>query len=302
MNGKLSNSGQLCSVRRMQCVGGRADGERIVQVDNGCLSFTVLESRAMDIYEFRYKGENVAFLSKNGLCGFHGEFDDVFPAGLLYTCGLDTVGGRALPVHGKLHNVPATLEKVFCDGERVELEGTVRQSGLFKENLLLRRRITTEYGSGTVTCENEIVNEGFEDAEYCLLFHINFGYPFLDEGVEVRMPALSTQPRTPWAEKNLRDCFRMGAPTEREEQVFFHQVKTGEADVINARKGLRAEIRYDGALPHLIEWKSMVAGTYALGIEPSTTTLDGGFAKTAIPAGGVHRYTVSVRMREQARE
>lgn len=300
MNGKLSNSGQLCSVRRAQCVGGRANGEHILSVENGCLSFTVLESRAMDLYDFRYRGENIAFLSKNGLCGFEGAFDDVFPGGMLYTCGLDTVGGRALPIHGKLHNIPATAEKILCDGERIELEGTVRQSGLFGENLVLRRRITTEYGSGKVTVENEIVNEGFGDAEYCLLFHINFGYPFLDEGVEVRAPTVSTQPRTPWAEKNLCECFHMTAPTEREEQVFFHKAERGEVTVINPRKGLCAEIGYDGeALPHLIEWKSMVAGTYALGIEPSTTTLDGEFCKKPIRAGEIHRYVVTIHIKEE---
>ncbi len=299
MNGKLSNPKQLCSLRRMTYTGGREDNERVLLVDNGCLSFTVLESRALDLYEFRYRGENIAFLSKNGLCGFRGEFDNVFPGGMLYTCGLDTVGGRTLPVHGKLHNIPATVERAFCDGRRVEISGTVRQSGLFQENLVLRRRIVTEYASGKVVIENEIANEGFRDAEYCILFHINFGFPFLDEGVEIRAPLLSTQPRTPWAKRNRDDCLKISSPSEQEEQVFFHTVEQGKIQILNPRKGLCATIEYDeNALPYFIEWKSMIAGDYALGIEPSTTTLDGAFEKKTIGAGEKHTYTISIALTE----
>ena len=295
MNGKVNCAAQLCSVRRVRFEGGRADGERAILVENGVLSFTVLESRAMDLYDFRYRGENIAFLSKNGLCSYEGDFDGVFPGGMLYTCGLDTVGGRALPVHGKLHNVPAQLEHISCDGEHIVLEGSVRQSGLFGENLVLRRTFRTEYGSGKVTVENEIVNEGAKETEYCLLFHMNLGYPFLGEGVFIEAPLSSTQPRTAWAADHARDCLRIGAPTEGEEQVFFHTVENGNIRVVNPQKGLAVQFAYDSSmLPYFIEWKSMVAGTYALGIEPSTTTLDGGFCKKSIAAGERHRYDLSI--------
>ena len=300
MNGKANCAAQLCSVKRVRFEGGRADGERAILVDNGVLSFTVLESRAMDLYDFRCRGENIAFLSKNGLCGFQGGFDDVFPGGMLYTCGLDTVGGRALPVHGKLHNLPAEVERIFCDGEHICLEGSVRQSGLFGENLVLRRTIRTEYGSGKVTIGNEVVNEGANVAEYCLLFHMNLGYPFLDEGVFIEAPISSTQPRTAWAAEHAKNCLRMGAPAEGEEQVFFHTVERGNIRVVNPAKGLAVKFAYDSSmLPHFIEWKSMAAGTYALGIEPSTTTLDGGFCKKQIQAGEKHRYTLSVTAEER---
>lgn len=300
MNGKVNHAAQLCSAKRVRFEGGRADGECAILVDNGVLSFTVLESRAMDLFDFRYRGENLAFLSKNGLCGFEGGFDSVFPGGMLYTCGLDTVGGRALPVHGKLHNIPAEVERVFCDGERVILEGRVRQSELFGEHLVLRRTIRTEYGSGRVTIENKVVNEGAKEAEYCLLFHMNLGYPFLDEGTFIEAPVCSTQPRTAWAEKNRERCLVMGAPTEGEEQVFFHTVREGDIRVVNPQKGLAVHFAYDGSmLPHFIEWKSMVAGTYALGIEPSTTTLDSDFCKRKIDAGERHRYVLSISVTQQ---
>lgn len=299
MNGKVSNSEQLCSVKRVQYTDGRENGERVLLAENGCLSFTVLENRALDIYDFRYKGENIAFLSKNGLCGFQGEYEGVFPGGMLYTCGLDTVGGRSAPVHGKIHNLPAKMEKIVCDEKHVEIVGSVRQSSLFGENLVMRRTISTEYGSGTLKIVSEIVNEGYQDSEYCLLFHMNFGYPFLDEGAEITAPILRTQPRTPWAEQNRTERLHISAPTEREEQVYYHTVERGVIQISNPRKLLRATIEYDAnALPYFIEWKSMISGDYALGIEPSTTTLDGDFKKKVIAFGAAHRYEITVSVEE----
>ena len=64
MNAKISNPAQLCSVRQMYFSGGREGNERVLLVENGRLSFTVLADRALDIYDLRYRGENISFLSK----------------------------------------------------------------------------------------------------------------------------------------------------------------------------------------------------------------------------------------------
>ena len=299
MNGKLNTPAQLCAVKRLQYAGGRAGGERVALVENGVLSFTVLEDRALDLYDLRYRGQNISFLSKNGLCGFAGEYVGVFPGGMLYTCGLDVIGGSATPVHGKIHNIPAEVESVLCDENGIEIIGTVRQSALFGENLLLRRRISTKYGSGKLQIDTEIVNEGARDTEYCLLFHINFGYPFLDEGVKISAPLVKTIPRTPWASAHAAQCFEIGAPDECEEQVFYHTVSRGEVELVNAKMGLRAGVRYDEKeMPALVEWKSMLAGDYALGIEPSTTKMDDGFHLRRIRAGEVHRYPLTLEFGE----
>ena len=162
--GKICNAEQLCFVREMSFSGGRERGERVLQAENGRLSFTVLADRALDIYDLRYRGENISFLSKNGLCGFGGGFNDVFPGGFLYTCGLDRVGG-GVPVHGKLHNIPAKILSARSDAHGVFIEGSVRQSALFGGNLVMNRRIFCEYASGELTIESDIVNEGARDDE-----------------------------------------------------------------------------------------------------------------------------------------
>ena len=48
---------QLMSVREARLLGGRQDGVRMIQLDNGgALECTILPGRAMDLYQVRYKG------------------------------------------------------------------------------------------------------------------------------------------------------------------------------------------------------------------------------------------------------
>lgn len=297
-NGKIGNAEQMCSARILQYVGGREKGERIVLIENGCLSFTVLLDRAADVCSLRHEGKNISFISKNGIAGFAEEYASVFCGGMLYTCGLDTLGDRKMPIHGKIHNLPAQIESLFADEERVELTVRVRQSSLFGENFVLRRRITTTYGSGRVEVENTILNEGFTDAGYCLLFHVNFGYPMLDACTTVEAPVLNTVPRTLWAEKNIEKCFSMSRPVvAEEEQVFYHTLSEGRVTVSNCLLKKRATVLYNHlAMPYLIEWKSMAAGDYALGIEPSTSALDDRFSEKILPAGQSHEYPLTIEV------
>ena len=297
-DGKICNAEQLCFVREMSFAGGRERGERVFLAENGRLSFTVLADRALDIYDLRYRGENISFLSKNGLCGFCGGFNDVFPGGFLYTCGLDRVGG-GVPVHGKLHNIPARILSARSDAHGVFIEGSVRQSALFGGNLVMNRRIFCEYASGKLTIESDIVNEGARDDEYCLLFHMNLGYPFLEESAAIEAPVLSSQARTDYAAEKIKDCFSVSAANEKEEQVFYHTLDRGQVRITDGKRRRRVTFSYDErALPWLIEWKSMIAGDYALGIEPSTTRLDGYMRRKNIAPGETHRYKISVSIED----
>lgn len=300
MNGKVNNKEQLISVRKIAYLDGKSGGKRAIEVDNGCISFSLLLDNGFDIDYLRHKGENVSFLTKNGLCGFCDKFDNVFNGGMLYTCGLDTVGGRELPIHGRYHNIPANLMVLECDGESFKAVAEVEHNGLFLSDLLVKRTVETKYKSGKISIKTEVVNKGYKTAEYALLFHMNLGYPFLDSGVKIVAPIISSVPRTEYAKTKLKDCLIMEEPeAEIEETVFFHKVKKGNVLVINEKIGKSVEFNYDEELlPHFIEWKSMICGDYALGIEPSTTTLDGDFAKKKISAGDTHVYDISIEVKD----
>lgn len=295
-DGRINNAAQICSARVMYS----ERGEKFIIVENGCLSFTVSADRAMDIYCLRHGGTNISFLSKNGLSGYKGDFDSSFEGGFLYTCGPDTVGGRILPVHGKFHGIPAHMLEITADERGIVIRGEVRCSGLFKENLVLYRTIKADSGSGILTVENELVNEGFTDAGYCLLFHTNFGYPFLDDGVRIIANTVKTRPRTPHAATGLNECFIMPAPIDGlEEQVYYHEVKSGNICVENKKISKRVTINYaEKAMPYFIEWKSAASGDYALGIEPSTTLLDGEFSKNIIKAGERKSFPLVIQIED----
>lgn len=296
MNKKINNFEQLCSVRKIKLLDGYENNALLVE--NGCLSFILLIDNCLDIYKLSHKGCNISFISKNGLMLNNGDFAASFPGGMLYTCGLDVIGNR-VPMHGKIHNIPAKINYIKCENNEIEIQADIRQTGLFSTNLLLRRTIKTAYNSGKIVVENKLINEGFSDANYCVLFHMNMGYPFLDEGVKISCDVISTTPRTLFAKSKINDCFNITDAIDEEEQVFFHKVKTGNVTVTNEKLKKSVTFSYDkNVLPELIEWKSMVPQDYALGIEPSTTTLEEEFKLNILKAKDTVDFDIVIDIKD----
>ena len=112
----------------------------------------------------------------------------------------------------------------------------------------------------------------------------------------IRLPCYDL---TPIIEPTLDGCLLAVSPPAL--GVFnFHGLTGGvykarERIHRNKKLGKVVEFIYDEKmLPHFIEWKSMVAGDYALGIEPSTTTLDADFVKTPIKEGENHIFQIDI--------
>lgn len=300
MNEKISNIEQLCSARKLKYYDGREKGENVILVENGCLSFTILQDRGFDIYDLKHKGVNIAFLNKGGICGFNSDFNTMFNGGMLYTCGLDTLGRRKEPTHGKYHNIPANLVSIKTDCSGIELTATVRDSGLFENNLQLERTIFCAYNSGKILIKNRLTNLGYKDAQYSLLFHMNLGYPMLDEGVEIQAPIVNTIFNKENAQERISQCLKIENPkAQAQEECFYHSLLKGDVNVVNEKIKRRVNILYDQEkLPYLVEWKSMVSGDYALGIEPSTTMLDENFKYNVIKAQESIDFNLSIEVND----
>ncbi len=75
-----------------------------------------------------------------------------FGGGLVTTCGLDSFGPPAddedgvAGMHGRIGTVPARVTEVTVTPELITVAGEVRQTAVFQENLVLRRRITSRGG------------------------------------------------------------------------------------------------------------------------------------------------------------
>lgn len=289
---------QLAYIRSLTYHEGRTEGLKALEVKNGKLQFKILADKCMDVGEFSYAGVNLNFLSKPGLQGrnhydTHGEEAlRSIMGGLFFTAGLEnicapcTCGGKDYPMHGRIRTTPAehlSADARWEDGAYVlRASGEMREGELFGENLVLRRTIETVYGSKTVTLTDVIENEAYRPEPLMLLYHINIGYPLLEEGAELLVPTRGVTPRDEASTGHEGEWNVMDAPKENEpEYVFIHEpVADAKGNVIvaviNEKLGLGLRLTYTaGNLPRFMEWKSTAAGDYVLGLEPSNSSVYG---------------------------
>lgn len=297
MDGRISNFQQVASIRRYTLSEGREKGLDVLDCDNGKIRFLLNVSKACDIMQLYHEGQNISFISKNGFTKRETPFLRRFEGGMLYTCGLDSVGGRdGFELHGTIHNIPAEIIRAECNENGITVEAIIRDTALFGKNLVLKRKIFTAIGGDSVTLEDTLVNEGYKTEEYCLLYHINVGYPMLDDGVKVIADVESYTPRTAWAKQNEATMYEMNASTpNQEETCYFLNLKKPEITLVNEKNGKKFTVSYSGdTLPCFVEWKSMASGDYALGLEPCTTELDNRFAYKTIEVGEKIKFFVYI--------
>lgn len=296
---RLGNISSLAGITRLDRVGGRADGMHTYEVLNERMRFTVHADKAMDIGAMYYDGMPLFFLARPGQMNslWYSDCENSprsISCGMMFTCGFNNVGplqneanGRTLPQHGYLRNCPASLDGARCywegDDYFMELTGEMREAELFGENLVLRRKITSKLGEPSVRIQDEIENEGCEDAPLMLMYHCNAGYPLLDKNSRLVADIIETACRDKAAEDGLtaEELKAFGEPvTGYPEQVFYHQLSAHEgkcsAAMTNPDKRVALEITFDNKeLPYLIHWKCRDAGNYVTGIEPSNCHPEG---------------------------
>ncbi|MBO5925703.1 MAG: aldose 1-epimerase family protein [Clostridia bacterium] len=297
MNAEVSNLYQLASLTRYTITDGIGKGLDVLDCNNGKIRFLLNVSKACDIMQLYHEGQNMSFVSKNGFSKREIPFLNRFEGGMLYTCGLDSVGGReGYELHGTLHNIPAEIIREECDENGIVVEAIIRDTALFGKNLVLKRKIFTEIGGDSITLEDTLCNIGYKEEEYCLLYHINIGYPMLDNGAKVIADVESYTPRTAWAKQNETTMYAMsGAVPNQEETCYFLKLSKPEISLVNEKIGKKFTISYSGdTLPHFVEWKSMASGDYALGLEPCTTELDDCFAYKTIEVGEKIKFFVNI--------
>lgn len=270
-NRKLGNTTQIRFAQEIVF----AD-KRCILAQNGALELLFNKDNALDIVWAKYKGVNLSFLSKNGLNDGQRDFVGNFEGGFLYTCGMDNVSGcvDGKPVHGSLHYKKCDHAYAYEKDGVLYICGEVRECALFGKNLLLKRVYTVTENS--LEINDTLVNLDYKDTEYVLLYHINYGYPFLDECLKLDIPATKSDPLTAVAEVNQADKFRITAPIDGgDEHVYYHTLAEGKIRLENPDKNITVEMLYDtNDFPVTLQWKSMISGDYALGIEPSLTRFD----------------------------
>ncbi len=293
---RVGDISQLAGIRSATLNDGNENGSRLLDFYTGSgLRFTVLPDRGMDIAAAEWRGIPLVWHSSTGvphpayyepqgmgwLRGFYG--------GLLVTCGLMNVAvpsednGEHFGLHGRVSHIPAknVSHDTFWQGDEYLLvaRGKVRETRVFGENILLTRTITTRLGSNSISIEDVLENQGFEPTPLMILYHINAGFPVLDDDSELLINS-EVIPRDAEAQKGVNVAKRGAPPTAGfKEQVHQHRVKP-DADgwatvaLVNAgfndgqAIGLCVRYRPD-ELPYFWQWRMVGQGTYVMGLEPA---------------------------------
>ena len=309
--GSLSQFG---GVRLVTLADGLERGIRVLQFYTGSgLQFSVLVDRAMDIGDMSHNGRAIGWHSPTGFRhpGLHepeGEqglgWTRSF-SGFLSTCGLyHILGPEEVPadnynytrkstvrhgLHGRIGSIPARMTGYGerWDGDNCVLwaEGIVIQAAVFGEVLHLHRRIEADLGGNEIRLTDRVVNAGFAPTPHMFFYHINLGYPVIDEGSRY----LASIRDVIWATHESAGLEAQGVgysrcPSPRQkfsEQVWEHEMiadAEGRVPVAVVNDAIQFGLQIETLkeqLPCAYQWQNFQAGHYVMGLEPSTHHIKG---------------------------
>lgn len=286
----------VADIRLVQMEDGPGRGQRLFLVRNAAgMAFEIAVDRGFDISSTTWRGINIGWNSANGLpwppnsvdaeegVGFYRNLD-----GFIVTCGLDHIGAARRsdashfmhkhrkevfhPLHGRISIQRAQISGYGIDWEKehpvIWADALVRQSSVFGENLVLRRRVSVGVFGDTIRIDDVVENRGFRPTPHALLYHVNFGYPFLDEQTKLSGDL----------DASFVAAFNAEDKQPRDDFVDYFQEVTmlpGDApasiSVTNGvlMDGIEAQLRFSpAALPDFGVWRAFQFGVYALALEP----------------------------------
>ena len=320
----IGHMSQVAGATSVEFSDGRAKGMRGIEVKTGSgFRFTVLPDRGMDIVYAEYAGKPMDWICRNGLIGpqyFENGgfgFHRTFSGGLVTTCGLTQVGApcqdgdEILGVHGRISHTPAESVAIreAWDGEDfiIEVSGTLRETSIYAENLVLRRTISTRMGAADLRIHDTITNEGYQESPFMILYHVNFGFPIVTENSKLYS---SSDKVTPWINqdglkaKGAFDTFDPPTPGYRF-NLFQHHVDPNKSQalfgIVNEEMQFGGYVSIDPSqLPKVTEWKMMGQQDYVVAIEPGNCIPEGRVEARengrlgTLTAGGTHEIEYEI--------
>lgn len=321
---------------------GASHGSRVATFNTGAgLRFTVALDRGGDIIDASYNAHSLTFLSPNFIPppnhAYHREFDWLYgwPAGLVTTCGPQHIGGprnrdhASKNLHGHYSSNPAAVEMLInpdpLRGKQEMLLSMVsRDSRMFGPTLETHRTIKCTLGSNDITIFDQVLNRGNKPASHQWLYHVNFGYPLLDEGTRLIYRGKNAKywelPKKEdgsmlhaMSEKAMANLKKISAPKESHAGVGENGVTIdtqaasdglAHVGIVNQKLGLGVEMIYDiKQLPRLANWQHLAPmGSYVTGIEPYNGALIGepydppAAFDQKIEPGETKRYQLTLRV------
>lgn len=309
--GRVGNTRQAGGIQLLSYEEGHERGARVLQVETGSgFRFGILVDRGMDVGFCDFGGASLTWIPPKGFVApsyFEGDEYGWLRisglGGLFNTCGLVTMGNpqtldvshyqynnRTTDYYGIHDRIGITPSARFTygegwDGDRYILwiEGLVRQEIEYGENLTLRRRYETELGANSFTVRDTVTNEGPYETPHQILYHVNAGWPIVDDGAELITELAGPPPTVMFGTDDTDpDRFRRFVSPGRNVQAQGYELDLasnadGLAQVavvnrgFNNGQGLGLFLQYNTSmLPTFVEWRMMAEQLYAVGIEPAS--------------------------------
>lgn len=297
---KISHHAQVGGIETSVLDNGIGKGTRIAWVNTGTgLRYKVVLDRAMDIVDAFYNEHSLSWMSHSSV-SYPQPFSNKgidwlknFSGGLVTTCGLDHAGGPddfdANPrgLHGPISNIPAELIAIRQPDPingilGFSLSGKILQAQVFGPVLELTRTISGTLGKSCITIRDEVVNCGNTKSTHMLLYHINLGWPLVDEGARLFFEG-KWKPREDGKEHKIfyegNDFKKCCPPLDDhsgygEEALYIDPQANAQGDcscgIANEKLGLQLTVRFNkNQLPFLTNWQHWGKGEYVTGLEPA---------------------------------
>lgn len=298
---KVSNTTQIGGIETSVLDNGPGRQSRIAWVNTGSgLRFKIVPDRGLDITEAFMNAYSLSWISHQGTVpprpsANHGvEWLRTFGGGMMTTCGLDHVGGpeedefgnRGL--HGQISNIPAEIISIvqpdlYSNQNTMSITGRLLQSTVFEPHLELIRTISARLGSSEIQVHDTVKNIGNQVAPHMILYHLNFGWPLVDQGTKILWGGTwesrdSDMDRKVFNQQNdFRTCPDvLESHSGGGEAAVFIDPDTDkdgqyQFGLYNPNIGLEVTVLADkNQLPALTNWQHFGQREYVLGLEPGT--------------------------------
>lgn len=293
-------------IEKRRLRGGTQDGVDMVEVNNGRLSFTVVPTRGMGIWRGQFEGIPLGWespvrapvhpchvrLEERGGLGFLDGFNE-----WVVRCGLESNGAPGedvmvdnmgnekrvnLTLHGRIANIPADRVEVrvgLDPPHELSIIGAVHERTMFGANLLMTSCVTTALGCNWMRVADSVENKRSTPGEVQLLYHCNYGGPFLEDGSRLLAPVRCVAPRDARATEGVRrwDIFESPQAGFVEQVYFCEPLWDGNGRtkfMLENRGGDKATaVSFSkGQLPYFTLWKNTADPKegYVVGLEPAT--------------------------------
>ena len=303
LSGKTLGFNSEASCRKRTLSGGRQAGVEIIELSNGIVTLNICPTRGMGIIDGSCKGHHLGWASPVREI-VHPQYINLYDLGgrgchygfneMLNRCGIEWSGAMGgdtvidnkgqsssvfLPLHGKVGWTPASKVVLRISDDGIVLEGEVPEQNVFGVNYLLKTSIRLPAGSSSIEIEDTLCNLGPQPGEYEMLYHTNFGPPFLEKGSRYYGNFSRMVPRDEFGQTGMDDISEFDGPAPGfVEQVYLFKAEAGDDGLThqlltNASKDLAVHVAFDpSTLPYTILWKRTASEEegYVAGLNPCT--------------------------------